>query len=351
MTTSAQNAGRYEAYRRADRLGVDLVIEWQATLDDRTRHDHRLMHGQRTDVDKPFHTPDGFTIYYPADCTGDSDAPQKEIWNCRCTLLSWVKGFEGDTVKESDKMDGMSFEEWQEAKPESREIFTSADKSVKMRSGSKQQREKAERMAELPTAGAAPAEDHAVVSQLKPIVGEHSRLDDAKATNPRYDKNSYEYGQNCSHCVTAYEARRRGYDVTALPLADDDKYARGNGYTLPYAKGNRTPTRLWVEKGYTLSNFDQFTTKQCVEAVEEMMNGYGNGARAIISGFWKEDNLGHVFVAENVGGKVQFYDPQNAKMDCRSYFDKLSPKSLDLFRVDDLPFSSEIKGVLKNDVI
>lgn len=114
MTTSAQNAGRYEAYRRADKLGVDLVIEWQATLDDRTRHDHRLMHGQRTDVDKPFRTPDGFTIYYPADCTGDSDAPQSEIWNCRCTLLSWVKGFEGDTVKESDKMDGMSFEEWQD---------------------------------------------------------------------------------------------------------------------------------------------------------------------------------------------------------------------------------------------
>lgn len=113
MTTSAQNAGRYEAYRRAKDVGVDLVIEWQATLDDRTRHDHRMMHGQRTEVDKPFHTPDGFTIYYPADCTGESDAPQKEIWNCRCTLLSWVKGFEGNTVTSSPKMGDMSFEEWQ----------------------------------------------------------------------------------------------------------------------------------------------------------------------------------------------------------------------------------------------
>lgn len=117
MTTSSQNAGRYEAYRRATKLGVDLTIEWQATLDSRTRHDHRMMHGQRTEVDKPFHTPDGFTIYYPADCTGSSDAPQSEIWNCRCTLLSWVKGFEGDTVKDSPKMEGKSFEEWLEAKP------------------------------------------------------------------------------------------------------------------------------------------------------------------------------------------------------------------------------------------
>ena len=118
MTTNAQNAGRYEAYRRADRLGVDLTIEWQATLDGRTRHDHRLMHGQRTSVDEPFHTPDGFTIMWPADCTSNvSTAPQSEVWNCRCTLLSWVKGFEGDTVKENPHMRGLSFEEWLEEKP------------------------------------------------------------------------------------------------------------------------------------------------------------------------------------------------------------------------------------------
>lgn len=123
MTTSAQNAGRYEAYRRATKLGVDLTIEWQATLDGRTRHDHRMMHGKRTEVDKPFHTPDGFTIYYPADCTGESDAPQSEIWNCRCTLLSWVKGFEGDTVKTSPKMEGKTFEEWQNEKaPKKQEL-------------------------------------------------------------------------------------------------------------------------------------------------------------------------------------------------------------------------------------
>ena len=116
MTTSAQNAGRYESYRRAEKQGVDLVIEWQATLDGRTRHEHRMMHGQRTTVDKPFHTPDGYKIYYPADSSGDSDAPQREIWNCRCTLLAWVKGFEGKTVKSSPKMRGMSFEAWQREK-------------------------------------------------------------------------------------------------------------------------------------------------------------------------------------------------------------------------------------------
>lgn len=117
MITSAQNAGRYQAFRRADKLGVQLTIEWQATLDGRTRHDHRMMHGQRRNVDEPFETPDGFKIMWPADCSsGSSDAPQSEIWNCRCTLLSWVKGFEGDTVTSSPKMGSMSFEEWQHEK-------------------------------------------------------------------------------------------------------------------------------------------------------------------------------------------------------------------------------------------
>ena len=120
MTTSAQNAGRYDAYRRADKLGVELTIEWQATLDNRTRHEHRMLHGERRKVDEPFEVEsDGeiISILYPAEGgPGSSDIPQSMIWNCRCTLLAWVKGFEGDTVKSSPKMEGMDFDEWQQAK-------------------------------------------------------------------------------------------------------------------------------------------------------------------------------------------------------------------------------------------
>lgn len=134
MATSAQNAGRYDSYRRAKKMGIDLTIEWQATLDSRTRHDHRMMHGQRKEVDEPFLTPDGYKILYPAELgKGESDLPQREIWNCRCTLLAWVKGFEGETVRQSDKMDGMSFEEWQEAKAESNPILLPEEKGEAIR--------------------------------------------------------------------------------------------------------------------------------------------------------------------------------------------------------------------------
>lgn len=93
MTTSAQNAGRYESFHRAKSKGIELTIEWQATLDGRTRHEHRLMHGQRRKVDEPFEV-EGVKILYPAqsDGPGSSDIPQSMIWNC----------FVGDTKVASD---------------------------------------------------------------------------------------------------------------------------------------------------------------------------------------------------------------------------------------------------------
>lgn len=134
MATNAQNAGRYDAYRRARDMGIDLTIEWQATLDQRTRHNHRMLHGQRREVDEPFEV-DGIEILYPAQLQGkSSDIPQQMIWNCRCTLLAWVKGFEGETVKKSSKMGGMSFEEWQKARPKYNPIDLPEKKAAAIKS-------------------------------------------------------------------------------------------------------------------------------------------------------------------------------------------------------------------------
>lgn len=125
MATNAQNAGRYDAYNRLESNGVELTLEWAATLDNRTRHEHRMMHGQRRNVGEPFEV-SGVKIMYPAQTgsfMGISNLPQETIWNCRCTLLAFVKGYEHDTIKHSDKMGNMTFEEWLEAKPKSQNIL------------------------------------------------------------------------------------------------------------------------------------------------------------------------------------------------------------------------------------
>ena len=135
MATNAQNAGRYDAYDRIKGNGVDLTLEWAATLDNRTRHEHRMMHGQRRDVGEPFEI-DGIKIMYPAQ-TGKfmsvSSVPQEMIWNCRCTILAWVKGFEHDTITKSDKMGKMSFEDWLEAKERPEPILRQKEKGDAIR--------------------------------------------------------------------------------------------------------------------------------------------------------------------------------------------------------------------------
>ena len=416
MTTNAQNAGRYQAFERAAKVGVNLTIEWQATLDNRTRHEHRMMHGQRREVGEPFEI-DGVKILWPAQVNYDgTNLPQELIWNCRCTLLSWVKGFEGDTVKSSPKMGDMSFEEWQNAKAMSQEeeqawlkagkpnlddwrndpsrkavVNRASDteqfaryKSVlgdnmpndvdsfqslkyndgekweelkreyRSTSGSRQSREKAEKIASLPDATANPVENPEVVSWVKPIVGNHNIEDDIKATNPHF-YDGREWRDNCQRCVTTYEARRRGYDVTALPCYDvmSDTLARGTNYTMPYDRGDRKPTALWQEYGMTITESKWFTKEQALDTVSALMNSYGNGSRAIIDGGWIDERVSHVFIAENVGGKVQFFDPQKPdgeNMNCSSYFDRMGLRSLRIFRIDDLPFNENIRDVFINDI-
>lgn len=107
LTTNVQNKGRMDAFDRASKLGVDLVDEWVAILDGATRHSHRHMHGER----RPHNSKEPFSngCRWP----GDPQAEASETYNCRCRLISWVKGFEGETVKYNEAMGDMSFEEWQ----------------------------------------------------------------------------------------------------------------------------------------------------------------------------------------------------------------------------------------------
>lgn len=135
MATGAQNAGRIDAAIRARRMGVDLIQQWEAALDMRTRTDHRLLHGQRREIGEAFVVPAGgehagTEIMYPGDPACSEPA---ELYNCRCTLLTWVRGYEHDAVKESDGLEGMSFEEWLKAKPVSNRITLPEEKASAIR--------------------------------------------------------------------------------------------------------------------------------------------------------------------------------------------------------------------------
>ena len=109
-TTSAENGGRQERYEQVEGMGIKIQKEWLATMDMRTRHAHRMLDGQRRNINEPFEV-DGEEIMYPADPT----AAGYLIYNCRCTMISKVIDFDEKTKKYD--LPSMTYDEWKNAKP------------------------------------------------------------------------------------------------------------------------------------------------------------------------------------------------------------------------------------------
>ena len=115
--TSAQNAGRMDSYVAAQKMGVKLRREWVATLDNRTRHAHALLDGQKADIGKPFEV-EGQEIMFP----GDPHAHPSLVYNCRCTLIAAVEGADMSDAQRrarnpetgrNELISNMSYQEWE----------------------------------------------------------------------------------------------------------------------------------------------------------------------------------------------------------------------------------------------
>lgn len=103
-TTAAENKGRIDSYDRAKDMGINVKKEWLATLDERTRMEHRHLDGMAVDNDEPFEV-DGYTIMYP----GDPSAEPEMIYNCfigdtsaytNCDVVrSYAHQYDGDLIE------------------------------------------------------------------------------------------------------------------------------------------------------------------------------------------------------------------------------------------------------------
>ena len=112
--TGAQNAGRIESYAAAQKMGIDLMQEWVATLDGRTRHSHAAMDGEKIEPGKKFSN----GCRYP----GDPSGPSWEVYNCRCTLVASLPDVDTSDAKrwardpetgEAKLIEDMTFSEWE----------------------------------------------------------------------------------------------------------------------------------------------------------------------------------------------------------------------------------------------
>lgn len=111
MTTSAQNGGRMDSYRRAEDMGIKLQHRWIATLDGHTRSSHRMVDGDVIKVGDKFKN----GLEYP----GDPKGRPEEVYNCRCRTVAVVDGSQYDlSDRDFRRLNiwGMSYKQWKQAK-------------------------------------------------------------------------------------------------------------------------------------------------------------------------------------------------------------------------------------------
>lgn len=151
-----------------------------------------------------------------------------------------------------------------------------------------------------------------------------------EGANPFYDATKGAEGnfsENCQRCVVAYELRRRGYNVVALPTYSQDTLPAGGRWRGAFQKAREI-------------NVGASSPAATQRNLEKQMHSFGNGSRGIV------EIPGHVFNVENVGGKVRYVDAQtNTVYNSNNVFSRLgrSASQVKLIRTDNLRISERAK--------
>lgn len=105
-----ESAGRQDAFKYGEELGLKLKKQWISTIDKRTRHSHRKLHLQIRELDEPFSN----GLIHPSAVGGKA----KEVCNCRCAMVSIFDGIKqsAKAIELDEKLKNMSLEEWKDNK-------------------------------------------------------------------------------------------------------------------------------------------------------------------------------------------------------------------------------------------
>ena len=147
--------------------------------------------------------------------------------------------------------------------------------------------------------------------------------------NPNFGTGS-EWEVNCQRCVPAYEARLRGYDVTAKP-ADSNR----NGY------------RMWKDG---LADRERCRGGRSFKADFERRTAHDpEGARYLLRIRWRggDPDDAHFFMARKTSGGMVYEDPQNPLRHASRFFDRAARVGNYCLRIDNREFTGDIVDCVK----
>ena len=132
-----------------------------------------------------------------------------------------------------------------------------------------------------------------------PITTRHTEEDDARAVNQNFKTRAWEWTHNCQRCVVAYEMRRRGIDVVALPKPRDERDGIGNAF----------------KDSEQINILPKTPNEHVFDAYRREISGNSDqvGARYIIYLKWNEFE-GHVVIAEKTADGFMTIDAQSSRI-------------------------------------
>ena len=160
--------------------------------------------------------------------------------------------------------------------------------------------------------------------------------------NHNYSTHEYKWTHNCQRTVVAQEMIYRGYDVTAMPWANDAIKSSG-------IAAWDTPKMFWKDPEVKVVEL----RSQFIGTVTSAFDEWGDGSRGIVRVQWQKKfgGNGHFIFARRVGGKTIFEDPQSNKvLDIAETlkYTTTGRNSMWVMRVDNRAVSDKIALAIKN---
>lgn len=180
--------------------------------------------------------------------------------------------------------------------------------------------------------------------------GQSSIDDNLKKINPNYslfNKKSY---MNCGNCSLAFEARMRGYDVTARGNSTGMRLSQLGEFFTGLNSNSFHEVDLDLPQNRLLSKKERGEiAKNAVKST--ISKSYDGDARGTI--YFTHDYGAHFFSWVKNGNDIKFYDAQNPKQNLDNVFSmyKRWPgvNQTTVVRLDDLGINTNnIKEVIKN---
>ena len=187
--------------------------------------------------------------------------------------------------------------------------------------------------------------------KLKQKEKEFSLSEDLAAVNPNFPTDSKKpsvWNTNCGHCVSAYEFRKRGLDVTATPVTEREMKQGGipqSEYSniFPGISFNRIGSTSAVIQQILLGGTFTSVSKKEYSNLCNQLESYGDGARGVVMGFGRFGG-GHIFSWEIENHSVRFVDPQTGNTDVSGYFHdgRFASGSVEYARIDNLEVNRNV---------